>query len=109
MKTKTVRRGRFAIGLLIYILVFAMLAAAALLVFRQYLAAYEESRLSTAVKNYLEACADGTLSYPWGLALGKLGADPDETDSRAWAQDMIRNATMREQVTSDSSEKIYRL
>ena len=67
-----------------------MLAAAALLVFRQYLAAYEESRLSTAVKNYLEACADGTLSYPWGLALGKLGADPDETDSRAWAQDMIR-------------------
>ena len=109
MKTKTVRRGRFALGLLIYILVFAILAGAALLVFRQYLAAYEESRLSTAVKNYLETCADGTLSYPWGLALGKLGADPDETGSRAWAQEMIRNATMREQVTSDSSEKIYRL
>ena len=52
MKTKTVRRGRFALGLLIYILVFAILAGAALLVFRQYLAAYEESRLSTAVKNY---------------------------------------------------------
>ncbi len=109
MKTKTVKRGRFIFGLLIYIIVFAVLAALALWYFWQYLAAYEKSRLSTVVNNYLESCTDGTLSYSWGLALGKLGADPDETGSRAWAQDMIRNATMREQVTSDSSEKIYRL
>ena len=109
MSNRTARKSRFLLGLLIYIIVFALLAAAALLVFRQYLAAYEESRLSTAVKDYMEACTEGTLSYAWGLALGRLDADPDKTGSRSWVQDMIRNATMREQVSSDSKEKTYRL
>ena len=108
---KTRRKSRFALGLLIYILVFAVLAAAALWFFRQYLEAYEASRLSTAVKDYMEACTDGTLSYRWGLALGRLDAEGTDgsEENRNWAQEMIRNATMREHVTSNSKEKIYRL
>lgn len=104
------RKSRFGLGLLIYILVFVILAAVALSFFWQYLEAYEASRLTTAVSGYMDSCTDGKLSYPWGLALGRLNSgDPGETESCAWVQNMIRNATMREQVTSDSTEKIYRL
>ena len=108
MRTK--KKSRFGLGLLIYVLVFALLAAAALVVFRQYLAAYEESRVTTALNNYLDHCTDGTLTYQWGTALGKLSSDrSEEAVNREWAQDKIRNATLREQITSDSSEKTYGL
>ena len=107
---RTNKKNRFGLGLLIYILVFILLATAALMVFRQYLAAYEESRVTTALHNYLDHCTDGTLTYQWGTALGKLSADrSEEAVNREWAQDKIRNATLREQITSDSSEKTYGL
>ena len=109
MNTGTVRRGRFILGLLIYIFIFVVLAAVALWIFWQYLTAFEESRLTTALNDYLESCSEGTLSYPWGLALGKLDAASDGSDNRAWAQDMIRNATLREQIGSGSEEKTYAL
>ena len=108
MRTK--KKSRFGLGLLIYVLVFALLAAAALVVFRQYLAAYEESRVTTALHSHLDRCTDGTLTYQWGTALGKLSADRSEEDAnRKWAQEKIRNATIREQITSNSSEKTYGL
>ena len=102
---RTNKKNRFGLGLQIYILVFILLATAALMVFRQYLAAYEESRVTTALHNYLDQCKDGTLTYQWGTALGKLSSDrSEEAVNREWAQDKIRNATLREQITSDSSE-----
>lgn len=110
MKSKTARKSRFGLGLLIYVLVFAVLAAVALGVFRQWLAAYEESRLSTAVSNYLTTCADGTLTYQWGTELGRLDADGTEgSDIRKWAQEKIGSAKYREFISSDSKEKIYGL
>ena len=79
------RKSRFGRGLLIYILVFILLATAALMVFRQYLAAYEESRVTTALHNYLDHCKDGTLTYQWGTALGKLSTDQaEEAANREW-------------------------
>ena len=110
MQAKKRRSGRFGRALLIYILIFALLAAAVLVAFRQYLAAYEASRATTVLHRYLEACADGTLSYPWGLALGKIDSEQDgSSDSRIWAQEKIRNATIREQLGSSSGEKTYAL
>ena len=110
MRTKNRRKSRFGLGLLIYVLVLALLAAVALAVFRQYLAAYEESRVTTAVQNYLDHCKDGTLTYQWGAALGRLSANRDEeAANRKWAQEKIRNATLREQINSNSSEKTYGL
>ena len=110
MQTKKRRSGRFGRALLIYILIFALLASAVLVAFRQYLAAYEASRATTVLHRYLDACADGTLSYPWGLALGKIDSEQDgSSDSRIWAQEKIRNATIREQLGSSSEEKTYAL
>ncbi len=107
---RTNKKSRFGLGLLIYILVFILLAAVALVVFRQYLAAYEESRVTTALHNYLNQCKDGTLTYQWGAALGRMSAESsEEAANRNWAQEKIRNATIREQITSDSSEKTYGL
>ena len=110
MRTKNRRKSRFGLGLLIYVLVFALLAAVALAVFRQYLVAYEESRVTTALHNYLEHCTDGSLTYQWGAALGRLSANRDEeAANRKWAQEKIRDATLREQITSDTGEKTYGL
>ena len=110
MQTKNRRKSRFGLGLLIYVLVFALLAAVALAFFRQYLVAYEESRVTTAVQNYLDHCKEGTLTYQWGAALGRLSANQeDEAANRNWAQGKIRSATLREQINSDSSEKTYGL
>ena len=110
MQTKKRRKSRFGIGLLIYILVFTLLAVAALFIFRQYLAAYEESRAGTVLHRYLDTCADDKLSYPWGLALGRLASDQNNDDeSLNWAQDKIRNATVREKVGNNREEKIYGL
>ena len=109
MQTKRKKSGRFGRALLIYVLVFVLLAIAALGVFRQYLAAFEASRPATVLHDYLESCADGALSYPWGLALGKIDSEQgDGNDSRSWAQEKIRNATLREQLGS-SEEKTYAL
>ena len=110
MSAKTTRKSRFGIGLLIYVLVFAVLGAAALGIFRQWLAAYERSRLSTAVNEYLTTCSNGTLTYQWGAELGRLDTDGTEgADIRKWAQELIGNATCREQIGSDSEEKTYGL
>ena len=105
MQTKKRRSGRFGRALLIYILIFALLASAVLVAFRQYLAAYEASRATTVLHRYLDACADGALSYPWGLALGKIDSEQDgSSDSRIWAQEKIRNATIREQLGSSGAK-----
>ncbi len=110
METKKRKKSRFGLGLLIYILVFALLAVAALAVLHQYLTAYEETRVTTAVQGYLDDCAEGTLSYSWGAALGKLDSvGTGEAESRRWAQEMIRSAALREIVGSDREEKIYGL
>ncbi len=110
MQRKNRKTSRFGLGLLIYVLVFALLAAVALVVFRQYLVAYEESRVTTALQNYLDHCKDGTLTYQWGAALGRISADrAEEAANREWAQEKIRNASVREQISNDSSKKTYGL
>ncbi len=110
MRTKNKRKSRFGLGLLIYVLIFALLAAVALVVFRQYLVAYEESRVTNALQNYLDDCKNGTLTYQWGAALGRLSSNQaEEAANREWAQEKIRNASLREQINNDSSEKTYGL
>lgn len=110
MQRKNRKTSRFGLGLLFYVLVFALLAAVALVVFRQYLVAYEESRVTTALQDYLDRCKDGTLTYQWGAALGRISADrSEEAANREWAQEKIRNASVREQISNDSSKKTYGL
>lgn len=110
MAVRKKRSGRFLKGLLIYILIFVLLAAVALTVFSRYLKAFEESRVTTALNAHLSACAAGKLTYPWGLALGKLDAGLSAgSDSRTWAQEKIRNATVRELRSVNSDEIVYGL
>lgn len=110
MATRRGKKSRFGLGLLIYILIFALLAAAALAVLHRYLTAYEESRVTTAVRRYLDACSEGTLSYGWGSALGRLDAGgTGEKENRDWARELIRGAALREVIGSDREEKIYGL
>ena len=110
MRTMKTGSGRFGRALLIYILIFVLLAVAALAVLHWYLTAYEETRVTTAVQRYLDACSEGSLSYGWGSALGRLDAgQTEDSAARAWAQDMIRTATLREIISSDREEKIYGL
>lgn len=52
MAETTARRSRFWLGLLIYVLVFAILAGAALLLLYQYMEAYEQSRPASAIARY---------------------------------------------------------
>ena len=104
------RKSRFGLGLLIYILIFALLAAAALVVLHRFLTDYEETRVTTAVRRYLDACSEGNLSYGWGAALGRLDAGgTGEAQNREWARQLIRGATLREIIGSDREEKSYGL
>ena len=63
---------RFWLGLLIYILIFSLLAVAALLVLHSYLDAYEKSRPGTALRSYISECVNGKLGYGWGKSLAEL-------------------------------------
>lgn len=53
--TKTGRKKRFALGMLIYAVVFLLIAAAGLAVFWQFIEAYELSRPKTAVDAYIDS------------------------------------------------------
>ena len=99
---------RFAKGLLIYILLFALLAAAALCVLRSYLAAYEKSRPAACVRSYLNEAADGKLGYGWGRCLAGLDSRmQSEEESLAWVKDELSKASFREMRSEREKEKCY--
>ena len=105
------RRGsRFGLGLLIYCLVFLVLACAALFVLRLYLQAYEDSRSGNCIDRFLFSCAEGELDPVWTASLTGLDERLDsEEDLRAFVRDRILKADCREIRSDSQSEKRYGL
>lgn len=99
---------RFAKGLLVYIVIFLLLAAVALGLLSAYLRAYEDSRSNTCVSRYLAACAEGELTYSWGASLAGLDRRfQSEEEIRAWVCARLEKATFRELRSDDPREKLY--
>ena len=110
MRDRQQGSSRFVKGLLIYILIFALLAAGALLLLRSYLAAYEQSRPAAAVRSYLSACEKGRLGYGWGRSLGELDSRMmDEKEARAWAVEKLKSAAVHELPGGGEREKRFAL
>lgn len=108
--TRRERGSRFGRGLLLYILIFVLLAAVVLGVLYLYLSAYEASRSTTCVKQYLDECANGRLSYAWGTNLAQLDRRfQSEETVRAWIQEKLNNASFRELRSDNETEKRYGL
>ncbi len=106
------RRGMsgFAKGLLIYILVFLLLAAAALFVLRLYLQAYEESRSGTCIQQYLFSCLEGERDADWEACLDGLDERiQTREDGLAFIRAKIASAERRELLSENKDEKRYAL
>ena len=105
------RRGsRFGLGLLIYCLVFLLLAGAALFVLKLYLQAYEDSRSGNCIDRFLFSCAEGKLDDAWTASLTNMDERLDsEEDERGFVRNMILNADCREIRSDTQSEKRYGL
>lgn len=102
---RTKRGSRFWRGLLIYCLIFVLLAAAVIFVLGLYLRAYEASRSSTCVKNYLASSGE-RLSAAWDGALSEL--DPrlrSEEENRAFVREKLAEASWREIRSETIGEK----
>ena len=101
---------RFARGLLIYIVVFAVLSAVVIGLLGLYLKAYEESRSTTCVRAYLEEHASGALSEGWQAALSGLDSRLQaESDRLAFVHSLLGSATYRELRSDAASDKLYGL
>ena len=99
---------RFAKGLLIYMLLFAVLAAAALCVLRSYLSADEESRPATCVRAYLSDGAEGKLGFGWGQCLAGLDSRmQSEEESLDWVREKLAKASFHELRSERENEKCY--
>lgn len=99
---------RFWLGLLIYILMFSLLAVAALLVLHSYLDAYEKSRPGTALRSYISECVNGKLGYGWGKSLAELDSRMmDEKEAQDWAREKLKSATIHELPGTGEGEKRY--
>ena len=99
---------RFWLGLLIYILIFSLLAVAALLVLHSYLDAYEKSRPGTALRSYISECVNGKLGYGWGKSLAELDSRMmDEKEAQDWAREKLKSATIHELPGTGEGEKRY--
>ena len=99
---------RFAKGLLLYCLIFLLLAAAALGVLAVYLREYEATRSTSCVRAYLSDCAAGKLSYSWGAALAGLDRRfQSEEEIRAWLGEKLETAVTRELRCDEPGEKLY--
>ena len=110
MRRKNNAPSRFAVGLLIYILVFLLSAAAVLVFFGLYLRAYEASRSNTCVRSYLHSGAGGTLDSAWLDALSALDTRlQPEAESRSFLQGKLAEAAWRELGSENSGEKRYEL
>ena len=110
MEEKKQRKSRFGLGLLIYCLVFLLLAAAALFVLKLYLQAYEDSRSRNCIDRYLASCAEGELSPDWEKGLDGLDERiQSREDMLAYVREMIRNADCREIRSKTTDEKCYGL
>lgn len=87
----------FGRAMLVYILIFLILAAAALAALTLYLDAYEQSRPVTAVRAYLREAERGELSYAWGYALAQLDTRvQSEEEALRFARELLTAATCRE-------------
>lgn len=111
MATTKRKKSRFWKGLLIYVLLFAMFGAGVLIWLHRFLRNYEAGQPDAVLHSYLDAEASGRLSYPWGVALGRLDAAAmDESARIAWAQEKLQGASVRELLgAGESGEKVYGL
>ena len=99
----------FAKGMLIYILIFLVLAAAVLFVLRLYLRSYELSRPAAGLDDYLDACRAGELD-DWRSALAGIDTRiQSEEEGLAFVRNKIERAACREVKSETTIEKRYGL
>ena len=100
----------FGKGLLIYILVFLLLAGAALFVLKLYLQAYENSRSSTCIRQYLFSCMEGAYDADWEKSLDGMDERiQTKEEGLARIRAMIAEADCRELLSEKKEEKRYAL
>ena len=101
---------RFGTGLLLYVLIFLLLAAAALFVLKLYLQAYEDSRPGNCIDRYLFACLEGEHDADWEKSLEGLDARiQTKEDGLAFIRAKIASSERRELRSDKQGEKRYGL
>jgi len=109
--TEGKRKSRFAPGLLLYLLLLALLLAAALFVFRDFLTYYERTRPARAVEAYRAALQEQGPGE--GAREGLAGLDlklQNEEEALRFVRDKLRDARIVEDVSeSRDEERVYRV
>ena len=109
--TEGKRKSRFVPGLLLYLLLLALLLAAALFVFRDFLTYYEMTRPARAVEAYRAALQEQCPGE--GARDGLAGLDrklQNEEEALRFVRDKLREARIVEDVSrSREEERVYRV
>ena len=110
MRREMTGSNRFIRGLLLYVLIFLLLAAAALTALTLFLRDYEATRPAACVRAYLADGAQGKLGYGWGRCLAGLDRNcQSEEELRTWVGALLENASFREILSEDSETRRYAL
>ena len=109
--TERKKKSRFLPGLLLYLLILALLLAAALFVFRDFLACYEATRPARALEAYQSELREGAPAerFRGGLA-GLDTALQSEDEALQFVSARLKDARIAEDVTrSGDEERVYRV
>lgn len=110
MRKKETGRSRFGLSLLIYVLLFLLVAAALIVALGLYLGVYEASRSSTCIHDYLQSGASGKLSAGWDDCLSVLDSRlQSEDEGRAFVRAKFAEASSRELGSDAVGGKRYAL
>ena len=99
----------FWVGIAVYVLVFAVLSFFGLKIFRDYIAAYEQSRPGKAMEEYRAELTERGHTDAVVQALSAL--DPNirgEEENLRWAEELLREASFPRMLNlSDDSHMVY--
>lgn len=105
--TEKKKGSRFALGLLLYALIFILLAAGLLLLLYRYMEAYELTRPARAVESFQETLESGPLPQAAAEALADLDPKLSTPEAnRAWASALLREAAILRVSSQSSAERI---
>ncbi len=107
---KPVKKDRFTLGLLIYALILMLICGLLLIVFHNFMDAYEASRPQVCIDAYAQSLK-GPLSPAGQEALSKLQFDAQDADANTrWAEELIQGATLvKDYVNSNDERQIFHL
>lgn len=107
---KPVRKDRFTLGLLAYALILMLICSLLLIVFHNYIDAYEASLPQGCIDAYTQSLK-GPLNSAGQEALARLETGSQSQDeSIRWAEGLVQDATLvKDYVNSTDDRLIYRL